>query len=72
MSSGQNGKGDRPRNNWGHEWYEGYDAINWHRKEPEPDASTPADPAPTGPAKRAGSSRPQNIAETDQGSFPGE
>jgi hypothetical protein len=32
MNSGQNGKGDRPRNNWGLNWYSGYDAINWPRQ----------------------------------------
>jgi len=26
----QNGKGDRPRNNWGPKWYAGYAAIDWH------------------------------------------
>jgi hypothetical protein len=27
MNTVQNGKGDRPRNNWGPNWYAGYDAI---------------------------------------------
>lgn len=30
MNTVQNGKGDRPRNNWGRKWYAGYVAINWH------------------------------------------
>ena len=32
MNSVQNGKGDRPRNNWGPNWYERYDAVNWCRR----------------------------------------
>ena len=31
MNTIQNGKGDRARNNWGREWYDGYDAIDWRR-----------------------------------------
>jgi hypothetical protein len=34
MNTVQNGKGDNPRNNWGPEWYDGYDAIDWHRWPP--------------------------------------
>lgn len=29
MKTVQNGKGDRPRNNWGTKWYAGYAAIDW-------------------------------------------
>jgi len=32
MNTVQNGKGDRPRNNWGPNWYERYDAVNWCRR----------------------------------------
>lgn len=38
MSTVQNGKGDRPRNNWGPEWYAGYAAINWHQQAEVPNA----------------------------------
>ena len=31
MKTVQNGKGDRPRNNYGSNWCAGYDTINWHR-----------------------------------------
>jgi len=30
MNTVQNGKGDLPRNNWGPDWYAGYEAIGWH------------------------------------------
>ena len=32
MNSVQNGKGDRPRNNWGPNWYAKYDAVDWCRR----------------------------------------
>ena len=41
MNTVQNGKGDRPRNNWGLKWYSGYEAINWH-KEKDEQAPTPS------------------------------
>jgi len=34
MNTVQNGKGDRPRSNWGSKWYGRYEAIDWHRQEP--------------------------------------
>jgi hypothetical protein len=40
MNTVQNGKGDRARNNWGSEWYGGYEAINWHRPSPQRQAAT--------------------------------
>lgn len=36
MNTVQNGKGDRPRNNWGENWYSGYDAIDWRRDTEKP------------------------------------
>jgi hypothetical protein len=30
MNTIQNGKGSRPRNNWGKAWTEGFEAIDWH------------------------------------------
>jgi hypothetical protein len=30
--SGQNGKGSRPRNNWGPKWNQNFDSIDWKRK----------------------------------------
>ena len=32
MNSVQKGKGDRPRNNWGPNWYAKYDAVDWCRR----------------------------------------
>ena len=32
MNTVQNGKGDRPRNNWSPDWRAKYDAIDWHRQ----------------------------------------
>ena len=32
MNTVQNGKGDRPRNNWGSDWYAGYDAMDFRKK----------------------------------------
>jgi len=32
MNTVQNGKGDRPRNNWSPNWYAGYDAVDWCRQ----------------------------------------
>jgi hypothetical protein len=31
MNGAKYGKGDRPRNNWGLQWYDGYTAINWRQ-----------------------------------------
>jgi hypothetical protein len=47
MSTVQNGKGDRPRNNWGSSWYSGYDAIDWRRKEHEQGAVAAPEQSPT-------------------------
>jgi hypothetical protein len=33
MNTVQNGKGDRPRNNWGPTWYSGYAAVDWRRRQ---------------------------------------
>jgi hypothetical protein len=32
MNTVQNGKGDRPRNNWSANWYARYDAVDWCRQ----------------------------------------
>ena len=37
----QNGKGDRPRSNWGPKWYAGYAAVNWRQKQPQAQANSP-------------------------------
>jgi hypothetical protein len=29
MNTVQNGKGERPRNNWGPKWHAGHGAIHW-------------------------------------------
>jgi hypothetical protein len=54
MKAGQNGKGDRSRNNWGKKWYSGYDAIDWDAEKqqrpvvlPSAQSPTPAEPAPS-------------------------
>jgi hypothetical protein len=31
MNGAKYGKGDRPRNNWGQNWYAGYTTINWSK-----------------------------------------
>jgi len=31
MNGAKYGKGDRPRNNWGQKWYDGYNTIVWSR-----------------------------------------
>jgi hypothetical protein len=40
MNTVQNGKGDRPRNNWGTDWYAGYNAINWPREQSNQESPT--------------------------------
>ena len=32
MNTVANGKGDRPRNNWGRSWYSRYDSIDWDKE----------------------------------------
>ena len=47
MNTVQNGKGDRPRNNFGSRWYSGYAAIDWRGDRCAPDrgvASTDLSP----------------------------
>jgi hypothetical protein len=41
MNTVQNGKGDRPRNNWGADWYAGYDAIDWRQELTKQEQETP-------------------------------
>jgi hypothetical protein len=49
MNAGQNGKGDRSRNNWGKKWYSGYDAIDWDSKKRPCPAILPSTQSPTPP-----------------------
>jgi len=53
MNTVQNGKGDRPRNNWGPQWYAGYTAINWH-----PQAAETGDDQGTEPSTAAKNGAP--------------
>ena len=59
MNTVNNGKGDRPRNNWSTGWYEGYDTIDWHRKKQQP---TPATGQRFRRAEDAGESNPRQPA----------
>jgi len=56
MNTVHNGKGDRPRNNWGPKWYTGFAAINWHHSNDRADEGT------TGRASKA--SEPNDISPT--------
>jgi hypothetical protein len=38
MNTVQNGKGDRPRNNWSANWYTRYDAVDWRRHPIKPES----------------------------------
>ena len=49
MNGARYGKGDRPRNNWGPQWYTGYDTINWHRSHGQPPQSPPSRPPSRAP-----------------------
>jgi hypothetical protein len=64
MNTVQNGKGDRPRNNWGPQWYSGYASIAWRHDKlrqapifsndgPRPARDSPIHPAVLTPARPA-------------------
>ena len=40
MNTVETGTENRQKHNWGAAWYEGYDAIDWHRQEQQPRAAT--------------------------------